>query len=116
MVERVVEQRRELQPEMALLHDILVEREVHDPRARPFQAALLGVAEFSWRRERIRCLIEEGIARPTAVRIPNLIGTPRAAEGVAQAVERFPGVPWARRIKAAEKRGEVLAAARLNDR
>src|SRR5262245_2730538 len=62
MVERVVEQRRELQPEMPLLHHILIEREVHDPRARPFQAAFLGVAEFSRRRNRIGSLIEEGIA------------------------------------------------------
>ena len=62
MVERVVEQGRELQPEAIARHDILVEREVHDPRSGPLQTALLGIAQLSRCGDRIRRLIKERVA------------------------------------------------------
>ena len=49
MVERVVEERRELKLEARPLDDVLVEGEVHDPGPRSEEAPLLRVAELSRR-------------------------------------------------------------------
>ena len=89
MVERVVEQRRELQPEVLVREHVLVERKVHDPGPGSCQASFLRVSKFARLWEGIRRLIEERIAGSAGIRIVDLIGPPRVREGIAQPVERF---------------------------
>src|SRR5205823_12604685 len=93
MVERVVEQRRQLQPEPIRRHDVLVEAEVYDPRSGPRETPLLRVAELSWCRDRVRRLIEKRVARSAGLGIANLVRPPRAAEKPAQPVQRLPRIP-----------------------
>src|SRR5438132_1111192 len=80
VIERVIEQRRELDRRTAGPEDVFVEREVHNPCARAFEAALLGSSERAGRRQSIRGQVEEMITRPTSIWIMNLIRPPRLAE------------------------------------
>ena len=97
MVERVVEQGRELQSEVALHDDVLVEPKVRHPRAGALQAALLGVAKLARGGNGVRRLIEERFARSASVGIADLIRPPCAAEEVAADRRLRFWSPWAAR-------------------
>src|SRR5260221_9768805 len=62
MVERVVQERGELQTEGLAGNEVLVEGEVDDPGSRPAQAALLRVAVLAGAGDRVGGLIEELVA------------------------------------------------------
>ena len=116
VVEGVVQQGRELEPEAVLGDDVLVEAEVHDPGAGAEEAALLRVAELAVGGHRVGGHVVERVARPADVRVLDLVRPPRAAEVVAEAVERLERVPRARRVEAREERRQVVAALRLEER
>ena len=76
VIEGVVEQRGELRAEAARANDVLVERQVDDPRPRALDAALLGVAERAGRRQRELGQIVELRAAAARVRIAGDVGPP----------------------------------------
>ena len=82
----------------------------------PFRLPFFALPELARRGNRISALIEERLARSAGVRILDLIRPPRAAEEVAETIQRLAGVPRRRRVVAAEERREVLSAASLDDR
>ena len=117
VIEGVVEQRGELRAEAARSNDVLVEREVDDPRSRALDAAFLGVAERAGRRQLELRQIVELRAAAAGVRIPRDVGPPRLAE-LSDAVQCAPGVGGidAAGVAVGEIRRQVRSAARLKDR
>src|SRR5258707_366387 len=107
MVEGVVQQGGELQPELVLADEVLVEGEVHDPGARTRQAAILDVAVLARTRQGVGRQVEEMVARPSRLGIPHLIGLPAVREAVAEGVQGVGRVPGARRVVAAAPGGQV---------
>src|SRR4029453_16878722 len=73
MVERVVEERRELEAEVVPLDDVLVEGEVHHPGAGAEEAALARVPELTGSGEAVGRLVEERVTGSARVRVVELV-------------------------------------------
>src|SRR5262249_4177356 len=116
MVERVVEERRELEPEVPPRDDVLVEREVDHPGSGTPETTLLGVPVLPLPRQCVGAEIDAVIARAAGVGGLELVGAPAVREAVAEAVESVGGVPGAGRVVAAKPGGEVVPAPGLEDR